>query len=43
VGILAAASDKKIMYDQPSSNLGRSVVGIAAAAMFIAAIAMFVV
>jgi len=43
LGILAAASDTKIMCDQPSSTLGKSVVIIAAGAMFIAAFAMFVV
>jgi NRAMP (natural resistance-associated macrophage protein)-like metal ion transporter len=43
LGILAAASDSKIMCDQPSSTLGKSVVIIAAGAMFIAAFAMFVV
>lgn len=41
VGILIAASDRKLMHDQPSSLLGRSVVGLATAVMFAAAIAMF--
>jgi Mn2+/Fe2+ NRAMP family transporter len=43
LGILAAASDAKIMCDQPSSTLGKLVVTITAGAMFIAAFAMFVV
>jgi len=42
VGILAVASDSKIMLGQPSSRLSRWVVGIAAAVMFAAGIAMFV-
>lgn len=42
VGILIVASDSKIMLGQPSSRLGRCVVGLAAAVMFAAAIAMFV-
>ena len=43
VGILAAASDTKVMCGQPSSNTGKLVVGLAAGVMFIAAVAMFVV
>ena len=42
VGILIAASDRQLMQGQPSSRLGRSVVGITATAMFGAAIAMFI-
>jgi len=42
VGILVVASDSKIMLGQPSSRLSRWVVGIAAAVMFAAGIAMFV-
>ena len=42
VGILAVASDSKIMLGQPSSRFSRWVVGIAAAVMFAAGIAMFV-
>jgi Mn2+/Fe2+ NRAMP family transporter len=41
VGILIAASDKELMHDQPSSRLGRIVVGLTAVVMFAAAIAMF--
>ena len=43
VGILFAASDRVLMRGQPSSRLGRAVVGAAAIAMFAAGIAMFVV
>jgi Mn2+/Fe2+ NRAMP family transporter len=43
VGILHAASDRKLMHGQPSSWLGRAVVGVATVAMFAAGIAMFVV
>jgi NRAMP (natural resistance-associated macrophage protein)-like metal ion transporter len=43
VGILHAASDKKLMRGQPSSLLGRMVVGVTTVAMFAAGIAMFVV
>lgn len=43
VGVLAAASDRKLMRGQPSSRLGRAVVGLTALAMFAAGIAMFVV
>ncbi len=42
VGILLAASDSKLMQGQPSSVLGRSVVGLTAVVMFAAAIGMFV-
>jgi NRAMP (natural resistance-associated macrophage protein)-like metal ion transporter len=41
-GILFVASDKRIMRHQPASLLSRIVVGIALLAMFVAAIAMFV-
>jgi NRAMP (natural resistance-associated macrophage protein)-like metal ion transporter len=41
-GILLVASDRTIMQNQPSSLLGRLTVGVTAAAMFAAAIAMFV-
>ena len=41
VGILLVASDQRIMHGQPSSGLGRSVVGLTALAMFGAAVAMF--
>jgi len=43
VGILHAASDRKLMRGQPSSWLGRVVVGVTTVAMFAAGIAMFVV
>jgi len=42
VGIVIAASDRKLMQNQPSSWLSRIVVGITIVAMFGAAIAMFV-
>jgi NRAMP (natural resistance-associated macrophage protein)-like metal ion transporter len=42
VGILIAASDRKLMHNQPSSLLGRLVVGLTAIVMFAAAIGMFV-
>ena len=42
VGILIAASDRDLMHGQPSSPLGRAVVGVTAVLMFGAAIAMFV-
>jgi len=42
-GILLAASDRKLMRDQPSSRLGRVAVGLTTAFMFVAAVAMFVV
>lgn len=41
IGILLVATDKKIMCNQPSSLLGRVVVGLTAALMFAAAIGMF--
>ena len=41
LGILIVASDRKLMAGQPSSPLSRIFVGIATAAMFLAAIAMF--
>ncbi len=43
VGILHAASDRKLMRGQPSSWLARLVVGVTTVAMFAAAVAMFVV
>ncbi|HVT40077.1 MAG TPA: divalent metal cation transporter [Gemmatimonadaceae bacterium] len=43
VGILLAATDRKLMCGQPSSWLGRTVVGLTTLAMFAAGIAMFVV
>jgi NRAMP (natural resistance-associated macrophage protein)-like metal ion transporter len=43
IGILHAASDRKLMNGQPSSRLGRVVVGATTVAMFAAGIAMFVV
>jgi len=42
LGIVITASDRKLMQNQPSSLLGRSVVWLTTAAMFGAAIAMFV-
>jgi Mn2+/Fe2+ NRAMP family transporter len=42
-GILLAASDRKLMNNQPSSRTGRITVGITTAFMFVAAVAMFVV
>jgi Mn2+/Fe2+ NRAMP family transporter len=41
VGILLVACDRKIMQNQPSSMLGRIVVGITALGMFAAAVALF--
>jgi Mn2+/Fe2+ NRAMP family transporter len=41
VGILLVASDKKIMRGQPSSLLGRIVVGVTAFGMFAAAFGLF--
>jgi Mn2+/Fe2+ NRAMP family transporter len=41
-GILVLASDAKLMQGQPSSRLGRVVVLVVTIAMFIAALAMFV-
>jgi NRAMP (natural resistance-associated macrophage protein)-like metal ion transporter len=43
LGILLVASDTKIMAGQPSSPLARITVGVTTAAMFAAAVAMFVV
>jgi Mn2+/Fe2+ NRAMP family transporter len=43
VAILLVASDRKLMQDQPSSLLGRIVVGVTTLVMFGAGIAMFVV
>ena len=43
LGILIVASDRRIMRGQPSSRLGRVTVGLTTAAMFLAAVAMFVV
>jgi len=43
IGILHAASDRKLMRGQPSSWLARVVVGVTTVAMFAAGIAMFVV
>ncbi len=43
LGILHAASDRKLMRGQPSSWLARGVVGFSTVAMFAAGIAMFVV
>lgn len=43
VGLLIVASDRTLMHGQPSSLLGRGVVAVTTAAMFAAAIAMFVV
>ena len=42
VGLLAAASDTRLMQGQPSSRLGRAVVGTTAVAMFGAAAGMFI-
>ncbi len=42
IGILIAASDRRLMHDQPSSRLGRVVVGLTAVIMFAAAIGMFI-
>jgi Mn2+/Fe2+ NRAMP family transporter len=41
VGILLAASDRKLMRGQPSSRVSRVTVGITTALMFGAAAAMF--
>jgi Mn2+/Fe2+ NRAMP family transporter len=43
VGIVLVASDRRLMAGQPSSWLGRLTVGVTAAAMLVAAVAMFVV
>jgi NRAMP (natural resistance-associated macrophage protein)-like metal ion transporter len=42
VAILVVATDKKLMQGQPSSSLGWTVVAIAAVAMFVASVTMFV-
>lgn len=42
VGILMAASDRELMHGQPSSGMGRLVVGVTIVVMFAAAIGMFV-
>ena len=42
LGILHAATDRKLMRGQPSSWLGRVVVGATTVAMFLAGLAMFV-
>jgi Mn2+/Fe2+ NRAMP family transporter len=42
VGILIAASDNALMKGQPSSRLGRVVVGVTTVLMFAAAVGMFV-
>jgi len=42
LGIVITASDRKLMQDQPSSLLGRCAVWLTTAAMFGAAIAMFI-
>ena len=42
IGILAAASDQKLMNGQPSSRLARWAVGATATLMFAAAVGMFV-
>ncbi|MGN6393387.1 MAG: NRAMP family divalent metal transporter [Gemmatimonadales bacterium] len=42
-GILLAASDSKLMQNQPSSRVGRITVAVTTVFMFMAAVAMFVV
>jgi NRAMP (natural resistance-associated macrophage protein)-like metal ion transporter len=42
VGILIAASDRTLMHDQPSSLVGRLVVGVTTVVMFAAAVGMFI-
>lgn len=42
IGILAVASDRKLMQGQPSSKLALAVVGLTTLAMCVAAVAMFV-
>jgi Mn2+/Fe2+ NRAMP family transporter len=42
VGILIAASDRRLMHGQPSPLVGRVVVGLTTVVMFAAAIGMFV-
>ena len=41
VGILLAASDRKVMAEQPISRMSKTVMGITTALMFAAAIGMF--
>ena len=41
LGILLVASDRRLMHGQPSSLLGRATVAATTAAMFVAAVAMF--
>jgi len=41
VGILIAASDRKLMHNQPSSWFGRLIVGLTTIVMFAAAVGMF--
>jgi len=43
LGILLIASDRRLMLGQPSSLLGRITVGVTTAAMFAAAVVMFVI
>ena len=43
LGILLIASDSRLMLGQPSSLLGRITVGVTTAAMFAAAVVMFVI
>jgi Mn2+/Fe2+ NRAMP family transporter len=43
VGILIAAADPRLMQGQPSSWLGRIVVGVTTVVMFVAGVGMFVV
>ena len=38
-----AGADVKLMHGQPSSTIGKTVVGIVAAAMFAAAVAMVLI
>src|SRR5450432_1934191 len=42
IGILAAASDRKLMQGQPSSRLSRIIVGVTVVVMIAAAVGMFV-
>jgi NRAMP (natural resistance-associated macrophage protein)-like metal ion transporter len=42
IGILIAASDRRLMHDQPSPLMGRIVVGLTTVVMFAAAIGMFI-
>lgn len=43
VGLLVVASDKQLMQGQPSSTLGRCMVGLTTVTMILAAIGMFIV